>query len=187
MTHPPATCELCGDTGLYSPSALPCPKGCSAEDIVDRLNDICSTDDHERGCQGREYSCSCGFDDRTFATAKSAAEYITNMRQYISELEQRENDAYQRAYETRLKRHKSGCACHLDDDDNILSMCELHKDVEKDARAKALEDAAQVAEGNYDHIGVKTQHDRCPHDKFLWEDCDQCAAAGIRALKDEVR
>lgn len=93
MTQPPATCELCGGTGLYSPSALPCPKGCSAEDIVDRLNDIWSTDDHELGCQGRDYSCSCGFDDRTFATAKSAAEYISNMRAYIADLEKREKDA----------------------------------------------------------------------------------------------
>lgn len=41
------------------------------------------------------------------------------------------------------------------------------------------ERCAKIAEGNYDHIGVKTKHDKCPHEKFGWEDCDQCAAAAI--------
>jgi len=56
-------------------------------DIVDRLNDIWRDDDHERGCQGREYTCSCGFDERTLATAKEAADTITTLRSRIGTLE----------------------------------------------------------------------------------------------------
>lgn len=47
----------------------------------------------------------------------------------------------------------------------------------------ATELAAQTAEGNYSHIGVKTKHDKCPHGRYGWEDCDQCAAAAIRSNK----
>lgn len=47
----------------------------------------------------------------------------------------------------------------------------------------ATELAAQTAEGNYSHIGVQTKHDKCPHGKYSWEDCDLCAAAAIRSNK----
>lgn len=124
MTHPPATCELCGGTGLYSPSALPCPKGC--KDIVERLVKIAEASRREDGSLiplGQEIA--------------DAVEYITNMRQYISELEQRE----------------------------------------KDARAKALEEAATVAESFPDR---ETETMELPPSKFD-------IAAAVRALKDEVR
>lgn len=55
-------------------------------DIVSRLNDIWSDDDHDRGCQGRTYSCTCGFDERTFATAKEAASEILSLRQKNDDL-----------------------------------------------------------------------------------------------------
>lgn len=89
MTHPPATCELCGDTGLYSPSALPCPKGCSAEDIVDRLR----AHDLDLSPDWRDDVDMHSWMDTADALMAEAAEYITNMRQYISELEQLEKDA----------------------------------------------------------------------------------------------
>lgn len=54
-------------------------------DIVDRLNDIWSDDDHERGCEGRTYSCSCGFDGRTHATAKDSATEIASLRRELEE------------------------------------------------------------------------------------------------------
>lgn len=136
MTHPPATCELCGGTGLYSPSALPCPKGC--KDVAERL---------------RSYAKDQGGWHHIDDTCEEAADLIERLRQALSEAQQREKDAYQRAYETRLKRHKSGCACHLDDDENIVSMCELHRDLVNEARAKALEDAARVAESGDDLNG----------------------------------
>lgn len=44
--------------------------------LVERLLDISQNDDHARGCQGRQYTCSCGFDDRAFATADEAASLI---------------------------------------------------------------------------------------------------------------
>lgn len=132
MNHPPATCELCGDTGLYSPSALPCPKGC--KDIVERLVKIAEASRREDGFLiplGQEIA--------------DAVEYITNMQQYISELEQRE----------------------------------------KDARVKALEDAAHVAFSQIDAPGLS---DNPAYVSF--EPSHVMArkiSLLIRALKDEVR
>jgi len=33
-------------------------------DIVERLREYALNEDHERGCKGREYSCTCGYDDK---------------------------------------------------------------------------------------------------------------------------
>lgn len=41
-------------------------------DIVERLH-LYVGDDHERLCQGREYSCSCGYDDKRDPLLKEAA------------------------------------------------------------------------------------------------------------------
>lgn len=54
-------------------------------DIVERLNDIWRDDDHERGCTGRNYECTCGFDARSFATAKEAAIEIERLRAKLAE------------------------------------------------------------------------------------------------------
>ncbi|MCZ7974422.1 hypothetical protein O9X80_07955 [Agrobacterium salinitolerans] len=62
-------------------------------DIVERLNAIWANDDHDRGCQGREYSCSCGYDNRTAKTAEDAATEISRLRQLLSEAETREREA----------------------------------------------------------------------------------------------
>lgn len=66
-------------------------------DIVERLNNIWANDDHRRGCQGREYSCSCGFDNRTAKTAEDAATEISRLRQLLSEAEKREAEARAKA------------------------------------------------------------------------------------------
>lgn len=55
--------------------------------LVERLLDISQNDDHARGCQGRQYTCTCGFDDRAFATADEAASLIQSQAARISELE----------------------------------------------------------------------------------------------------
>lgn len=84
-------------------------------DIVERINDIWANDDHERGCQGREYSCSCGFDNRTAKTAEDAATEITRLRQLLSEADKREAEARAKALEQAIsvaeaeyKRHCTG-------------------------------------------------------------------------------
>lgn len=133
MTHPPATCELCGDTGLYSPSALPCPKGCKEFDIVRALNEV----DHES-------LEDCFLQSPLFL---HAAEYITNMQQYISELEQRE----------------------------------------KDARVKALEDAATLAEGSAKNFNFQEALANGDDIEVGAKSEQLSIAIAIRALKDEVR
>jgi hypothetical protein len=35
-------------------------------------------DDHERGCQGRCYTCTCGYDDRTVDLITTLAKYVAD-------------------------------------------------------------------------------------------------------------
>lgn len=85
MTHPPATCELCGGTGLYTPSALPCPKGCSAEDIVERLR----AHDLDLSPDWVDEPDMHAWMDKADDLMSEADDLITNMRTYISDLEKR--------------------------------------------------------------------------------------------------
>lgn len=51
---------------------------------------------------------------------------------------------------------------------------------------RGLEEAAtRIAEG-FNRPGIKTKHDRCAHDKFGWEDCEQCCVVEIRRLASLV-
>lgn len=56
----------------------------SAIALIERLKDIYEGD-HERGCQGREYDCECGYDEKVFATAKEAAAELTKLRAAMTE------------------------------------------------------------------------------------------------------
>ena len=38
------------------------------------------TSDHKRGCQGREYGCSCGYDDEKDAMIERAADALEKLR-----------------------------------------------------------------------------------------------------------
>lgn len=40
--------------------------------LIERLR-IAATDDHERGCQGRYFACTCGYDAATQITCQDAA------------------------------------------------------------------------------------------------------------------
>lgn len=48
-------------------------------DIVERLRS-CASDDHERGCQGRCYDCSCGYDAKRDPLLNEAADTIERLR-----------------------------------------------------------------------------------------------------------
>jgi len=52
-------------------------------DIVKELLDF-TTRDHERGCTGREYVCSCGYDQDIEAAVKKAAYEIERLRVVLS-------------------------------------------------------------------------------------------------------
>lgn len=109
------TCELCGDTGLYSPSAVPCPKGCEVfeephapplrrnvdlntwEQVIDLFRNNAMKDPPTRL---RDEIVM--FMEWAWYGQKSA-DLITNMRAYISDLEQREKDARAKALEDAAK------------------------------------------------------------------------------------
>lgn len=46
---------------------------------------IIAHDDHARGCQGREYSCTCGYDDRVAAALVSQEAEIADLRKALSQ------------------------------------------------------------------------------------------------------
>ena len=48
-------------------------------DIARQLRDY-ATEDHDRGCHGREYSCLCGYDDQRDPLLVEAADEITRLR-----------------------------------------------------------------------------------------------------------
>lgn len=45
------------------------------DEVVERLQEY-AKDDHERLCQGREYSCTCGYDDKRDTLLQEAADCI---------------------------------------------------------------------------------------------------------------
>ena len=47
-------------------------------DLIERLR-AGQNGDHERGCEGRTYTCSCGYDDRLQAAAWEAADHIASL------------------------------------------------------------------------------------------------------------
>jgi hypothetical protein len=49
-------------------------------DIVKRLREYAS-DDHERGCQGRYYDCTCGYDDKRDPLLDEAATRIAQLEE----------------------------------------------------------------------------------------------------------
>lgn len=59
-------------------------------DIVEKLREY-ADDDHERGCAGRCYDCSCGYDGKRDPLLKEAADEIERLR---AELEQCQQTLY---------------------------------------------------------------------------------------------
>lgn len=57
-----------------------------SKELVQRLHNIWRDDDHKRGCGGRSYDCTCGFDDRSFETAREAADLIERQSKIIEEM-----------------------------------------------------------------------------------------------------
>ena len=56
-----------------------------ASDIVDRLRGYAG-DDHERNCEGRCYTCSCGYDDKRDPLLTEAADEIARLTAEIEKL-----------------------------------------------------------------------------------------------------
>lgn len=71
-------------------------------------------------------------------------------------------------------------ACTNADDEIIRLNREL-----ADARNVALEEAATLIDEGFER-DINRKQDTCAHRKFGWEDCEQCAAAAIRSLKEKA-
>lgn len=56
----------------------------SQPNLAQRLQDH-ATSDHERGCMGRQYSCSCGYDATTEKLLVEAAEHIRGLERELGQ------------------------------------------------------------------------------------------------------
>lgn len=54
--------------------------------LVERL-DAATKDDHERGCQGRYYACSCGHDDSNAQLLQDSKDALTTLSARVETLE----------------------------------------------------------------------------------------------------
>lgn len=97
---------------------------------------------HERGCDSRCYTCSCGYEDDIESTIKDAADEIERLRLSLSE-------------------------------------------ARATGRREGLSEAATIIEEGFER-GIERKQDTCAHGKFDWDDCEQCAAAAIRAAMEKA-
>jgi hypothetical protein len=58
----------------------------SEQTLVERL-EARPGEDHTRGCQGREYTCSCGFNDATDALFTEAASELSRLSEALRKAE----------------------------------------------------------------------------------------------------
>lgn len=86
-------------------------------DLVERLRALIPMDDHDRGCEGRNYTCQCGYDDRMEDGITEAADRITELEadltRYAESLHyMREAADRQRAFEQSA--HVDGVRAGID-------------------------------------------------------------------------
>lgn len=79
-------------------------------DLVERLR-VYASDDHERLCEGRCYSCSCGYDDKRDPLLEEAAARIEQLEE-ANELmltDIRRTDVDMLAFKAEIERLKEKC------------------------------------------------------------------------------
>lgn len=96
--------------------------------MVERLNAVWRDGDHERLCQGREYSCTCGFDERTEATTREAASLLQQQEAEIA----------------RLREDRDGALRANEALNSVIDRCRMDASA-AEARVKVLESALKAA------------------------------------------
>jgi hypothetical protein len=73
---------------MWSGARIPAPVVGDVAELIERLREV-SEGDHERLCQGREYACTCGYDQRTLDAATEAASRLAALQQRMDALERK--------------------------------------------------------------------------------------------------
>ena len=108
------------------------------------------------------------------------------------------------AVQAFIERYELGCNHRYDENSiraaltaalpHLSAPCVVTKPVDVTAvRRQAHEEAAELLDQGFDmpvekawrNDGQPSKNDKCPHDKFMYEDCMICASAAIRALSAE--
>ena len=101
--------------------------------LIERLR-IAATDDHERGCQGRYFTCTCGYDAATQITCQDAARALEAADALADELE----------WATRqIAPHKIMCMA----DDGPACTCDRPQRIKQAIQALAAYRSATKGEG----------------------------------------
>lgn len=72
---------------------------------------------------------------------REAAASLASLQSENQALREERDGARKWAYEQRLAKHRSGCACHISDDEKLVSVCNFHKEFVE--RAEAAESQVQ--------------------------------------------
>lgn len=91
------------------------------------------TSDHKRGCQGREYGCSCGYDDDKDAMIELAAVALEQLRAERDAA----NEHLVEALTVISEQYENGCVNHVD--------FRVHAKMTADAALEAYMAAAIIA------------------------------------------
>ena len=149
-------------------------------DIVAELLDF-TTRDHERGCTGREYVCSCGYDNDIEAAIKKAAAEIDRLR--------KENEELKAALREDAERMKA--------DQNAIDSLRLSlSEARATGRREGMEEAARIVDGEITRatfdsfvFNGETAVNRQGHDLFMSvvhvEELLSSRAAAIRAAMEK--
>ena len=108
------------------------------KDLVERLRNI-SRGDHERGCQGREYVCSCDYDETSWKTAEEAAAEIDRLRR---ELEEHQAAKWK---EKHVDTMNDMAALRIALEGVEAQLSDARRELEE-ARRQAFKEAAEIAE-----------------------------------------
>ena len=77
----------------------------------------------------------------------------------------------------------------------LADMTRQRDEARDEGFAAGLEAAAGLVAGGFDRVvaeprrndGALSKSDKCPHDRVMYEDCEQCAVSAIRALAEGAK
>lgn len=104
----------------------------------------------------------------------------------IAALRKERDEARNWAYAQRLAKHRSGCACHISDDEQLVSVCEFHREYvtrAETAEARIAELTANVSRLTANPADYRYWEGRC-RDAEAERDA---ALTTVAALADERR
>ncbi len=104
------------------------------EDVAALVERLCAAegDDHERGCQGREYACTCGYDAGLYKAIGEAAATITRLAEERADAVRLSKLTWEerQAWKAKAEAAEQALAA-LRGDDTVTDIVDLHAERNK--------------------------------------------------------